>query len=56
MEGALLQRYARLIAEVGANIQHGQQVLMIAPPEAAPLVRAVAAECYGLGARFVDPW
>src|SRR3954453_23003425 len=29
---------------------------MIASPESAPLVRAVAAQCYARGARFVDPW
>jgi aminopeptidase len=52
----LLGRYAKLIVEVGANIQPEQTVLMIAAPSAAPLVRAVAAEAYGHGARFVDPW
>ncbi|HEY6962249.1 MAG TPA: aminopeptidase [Gaiellaceae bacterium] len=56
MKGELLERYARLVVETGANVQHGQQVLMIAPPTAAPLVRAVAAAAYRRGARFVDPW
>ena len=56
MEGELLARYAKLIVEVGANVQPDQQVLVIASPDAAPLVRAVAAECYARGARFVDPW
>ena len=56
MDDALLARYATLIVEVGANIQPGQQVLVIAAPDAAPLVRAVAAECYRHGAVFVDPW
>jgi aminopeptidase len=56
VEGALLERYAKLIVEVGANVQPDQQVLMIAPPVAAPLVRAVAAQAYARGARFVDPW
>ena len=56
VEGDLLARYARLVVEVGANIQPGQQVLMITPPAAAPFVRAVAAECYAHGARFFDPW
>ena len=56
MDGELLARYARLIVEVGANIQPDQRVLVIASPEAAPLVRAVAAECYAHGALFVDPW
>ncbi|MGZ4152476.1 MAG: aminopeptidase [Gaiellaceae bacterium] len=56
MDGELLARYAKLVVEVGANIQPDQRVLMIASPAAAPLVRAVAAECYAHGALFVDPW
>jgi aminopeptidase len=52
----LLERWAKLIVEVGANVQPDQQVLVIASPAAAPLVRAVAARCYARGARFVDPW
>jgi aminopeptidase len=56
VDDALLARYAKLIVEVGANIQPGQDVLMIAAASAAPLVRAVAAEAYAHGARFVDPW
>src|SRR5579885_1706768 len=56
MDGALLARYADLVVEVGANIQPGQQVLVIAAPDAAPLVRAIAAGCYRRGAVFVDPW
>jgi aminopeptidase len=56
MRGELLERYARLVVGVGANVQRGQQVLVIAAPYAAPLVRAVAAECYARGAIFVDPW
>ena len=56
MEGQLLERYANLIVEVGANIQPGQQVIVIAAPTSAPLVRVVAAECFKHGAKFVDPW
>jgi aminopeptidase len=56
VRGELLERYAKLIAGVGANVQRGQQVLIIAAPYAAPIVRAVAAECYARGAVFVDPW
>jgi aminopeptidase len=56
VDGELLERYAKLIVEVGANIQRDQQVLVIAAPASAPLVRAVAAKCYARGARFVDPW
>jgi aminopeptidase len=56
VDDALLARYARLIVEVAANVQPGQDVLVIAAPTAAPLVRAVAAQAYAHGARFVDPW
>jgi len=56
VQGELLQRYAQLIVEIGANVQPGQQVLVIASPASAPLVRAVATACYRRGALFVDPW
>ena len=56
MEGELLDRYARLIVDFGANIQPGQQVLVITAPESATLVRAIAARAYERGALFVDPW
>ena len=56
MDDALLSRYARLIVETGANVQRGQDVLVIAAPESARLVRAITAEAYARGARFVDPW
>jgi aminopeptidase len=55
VQGELLARYAKLIVEVGANIQRDQQVIIIAAPSSAPLVRAIAAESYKRGARFVDP-
>lgn len=51
-----LSRYAKLIVEVGANVQPGQIVWIVAEPRAAPLVRLVAAEAYERGAKFVDPW
>ena len=56
MDAAFLSRYASLVAEVGANVQPGQQVLLIASPESAPLVRAIAGAAYARGARFVDTW
>jgi aminopeptidase len=56
VEGQLLERYAKLVTEVGANIQPDQQVIVIAAPTSAPLVRAIAVECFKRGARFVDPW
>jgi aminopeptidase len=56
VDDGLLQRYAKLVVEVGANVQRGQDVLLIGAPTAAPLVRAIAAQAYARGARFVDPW
>jgi aminopeptidase len=56
VEGQLLERYAKLVAEVGANIQPDQHVIVIAAPSSAPLVRAIAVECFKRGAKFVDPW
>src|SRR3954465_6347290 len=50
----MLGGYAKLIVEVGANVQPGQTVWIVAEPRAAPLVRLVAAEAYERGARFVD--
>jgi aminopeptidase len=50
----LLERYARLIVDVGANVQPGQLVWISAEPRAAPLVHEVAARAYERGAKFVD--
>jgi aminopeptidase len=50
----LLERYAHLIVDVGANVQPGQLVWVSAEPRAAPLVRRVVARAYARGARFVD--
>jgi aminopeptidase len=56
VDDALLRRYADLIVDVGANVQRGQIVWIVAEPRAAPLVRIVAAAAYARGALFVDPW
>jgi aminopeptidase len=56
VEGELLRRYARLIVDVGANVQSGQVIWVVAEPRAAPLVRLVAEAAYERGAKFVDPW
>jgi aminopeptidase len=56
VDAQTLSRYAKLIVEVGANVQPGQVVWIVAEPRAAPLVRLVAAEAYARGAKFVDPW
>jgi aminopeptidase len=52
----LLERYADLVVGVGANVQAGQIVWIVAEPSSAPFVRLVAAAAYARGARFVDPW
>ncbi len=51
---ALLDRYAALIVEFGANVQPGQIVEVRAELEKTGLVRAIAAAAYRRGARFVD--
>jgi aminopeptidase len=56
VDGQLLDRYADLVVDVGANVQPGQDVLIIASPGSAKLARAIARKSYERGARFVDPW
>ncbi len=51
---ATLERYARLIVEVGLNLQPGQLLAIGCLLEHAPLARAVAERAYAGGARFVD--
>ena len=48
-----LEAYARLAIEVGANVGAGQDVWLLAYPEHAPLVRAMARAAYARGARYV---
>jgi aminopeptidase len=50
----LLDRYARLILEIGVNLEPGQILGVGAEIEHAPLVRAVARAAYEAGARYVD--
>ena len=49
-----LQRYADLIVRVGADVQQGQTVFVMALPEHVELVRALARSAYGAGAEYVD--
>jgi aminopeptidase len=49
-----LDAYARLITEVGLNLEEGQTLGITAFVEHAPLARAVARVAYEQGARFVD--
>jgi aminopeptidase len=45
---------ARLAVQVGVNLQRGQGLAVNALVEHAPLARAIAAEGYAAGARYVD--
>jgi aminopeptidase len=48
------ERYAQLAVEVGANVQPGQLVDVVAGPEHAAIAREVARAAYRAGARYVD--
>lgn len=50
----MIDRYARLLVEVGANLQEGQLLCIDAQVEHAELVRAVARAAYEAGASGVD--
>jgi aminopeptidase len=49
-----LERYARLALGVGNNLQPGQDLMILAELEHAPLVRATARAAYQMGAHYVD--
>jgi aminopeptidase len=49
-----LEEYARLALRVGVDLRDGQDVVVVANIEHAPLVRAIARVAYGEGARWVD--
>ena len=53
--GDFERRYAELAVRVGANVQPGQKVFVLASPEHAGLVRAVTAAAWAAGARDVEP-
>ena len=53
MKKAVLRKYAKLIAKVGANVQKGQCVLLYANVEQKELAALVVEECYRLGAKEV---
>jgi aminopeptidase len=50
----LVDRYAELAVRVGANVQPGQLVEVLARVDHAPVVRAVARAAYAAGASYVD--
>jgi aminopeptidase len=51
---AYLRAYARLLVHAGVNLTPGQDLLVSAQLEHAPLARAIAEEAYQAGARYVD--
>lgn len=53
MDRSRLERYARLIAEMGVSVQPGQQVIIRTQPEQPAFVRMVAEACYRAGAAQV---
>ena len=50
------QRFAELVVEVGANVQEGQDVLILADLGTEEAVREVAGAAYRRGARHVHVW
>ena len=55
IDPARLARLADVAVNVGLNLQPGQDLVLTAPAEALPLVRAVAASAYHAGAGVVTP-
>ena len=49
-----IEDYARLVVQVGVDVQRGQDVIVYAEIDHAPFVRAVVAKAYRAGARNVD--
>ena len=49
-----LARYARLVVEVGINLQPGQLLRIGGHPDHLPLIRAIAEVAYASGARYVE--
>ncbi|MGX7352843.1 aminopeptidase [Enterococcus canis] len=49
-----LEKYARLIAEVGVNVENGHTVVLQIAVDQAPLARLIVAEAYRLGAAEVQ--
>ncbi len=57
MDSVRLQKYAHLIAKMGANVQPGQEVFITAELDQPAFVRMVVEECYRLGAaRVMVEW
>ncbi|MBQ4898139.1 aminopeptidase [Paenibacillus sp. Marseille-P2973] len=48
-----LQKYAELAVKVGANVQPGQNLIVVATVDSVELVRLIVKQAYEAGARFV---
>ena len=53
MKKSILRKYAMLASKVGANVQKGQDVVVVASVDQEELAALVVEECYKLGARKV---
>ena len=53
MKKTILKKYANLIAQTGANVQKGQEVMIYADLDQPEFVKMVVEECYKLGAKKV---
>ncbi len=49
----MLEKYARLVVQIGVNIQPGQVLIVNAPLETAELTRRIVTEAYDAGAKYV---
>lgn len=54
MKKSTLKKYAHLIAKVGANIQKGQDAIVVANVDQEELVNYIVEDCYKLGANSVS--
>src|SRR3712207_360661 len=50
------EQYAKLLVEVGANVQKGQIVAINAQPQHLSFVRMLTKAAYEAGAKYVDIW
>ena len=54
MKKTVLRKYASLIANVGARVKKGQEVMIYAELDQPEFVKMLVEECYKLGAKRVD--
>lgn len=53
MKKSVLKKYAELIVKTGANVQKGQDVMVVANVDQEELVNQIVAQCYKAGANYV---